>query len=287
MTRIPSRPAALLALAVALAIPLTEPALAAADTAPTTATATTSQPVPDLTVGQAEAAMVVALNQDRADHKLPAVRVDSRLMTIARARSVDMATKGYFDHRQPDGRTAFDMISAARIAWLSAGEIIAYNNWPTLASSVGAANQGWLGSSDHYAILTDPSYNSLGVGLAVDPATGKKLWTALFVREPATSGAVSASNLVPVPSRPGLSLRTALGRRVAYLRWSATTAPAGVAYYQVQRRVGRGVWVTIARTTARSVKRYLRVHHLYSFRVRAFDRTGHAGTWSRVVAVHN
>jgi hypothetical protein len=35
------------------------------------------------------------------------------------------------------------------------------------------------------------------------------------------------------------------------------------------------------------VKRYLRVHYLYSFRVRAFDRTGHAGTWSRVVAVHN
>jgi uncharacterized protein YkwD len=283
MTRILSRPTAVLALAVAIAVPLAGPALVAADA--TTTTATTSQTTPDLTVAQAEAAMVVQLNKDRTDRGIPAVRLDSRLMTIARARSVDMATKGYFDHRQPDGRTAFDMISAARIAWLSAGEIIAWNNWPTLASSVGAANLGWLGSPDHYAILTDRSYNSLGVGLAIDPPTGKKLWTAIFVREPVSTGAMSAGNVVAAPSRPGLSVRTAYGRRIAYLRWSAASAPTGVASYQVQRRVGRGAWVTLVRTTARSLRRYLRVHHLYSFRVRASDRQGHVGAWSGVVRV--
>ena len=285
MTRSLSRPAAVLALAVAIAVPVAQPALVAAGTTPTTTTAGAA--TPDLTVAQAETAMVVQLNKDRTERRLPAVRVDSRLMAIARARSVDMATKGYFAHRQPDGRTAFDLISAARIAWLSAGEIIAWNNWPTLASSVGAANVGWLGSPGHYAILTDRSYNTIGVGLAVDPATGRKLWTALFVREPASAGATSASNLVSVPSRPGLGLRTAYARRIAFLRWTPVRAPAGVAYYQVQWRVAGGAWVTVARTTARSLKRYLRVHHLFSFRVRAFDRHGRPGAWSVIVRVRN
>src|SRR5258706_5010659 len=77
--------------------------LAAAIAAPAAATATaTSTPVDDATLSAAETAMVSALNADRAAHGLVAVRVDPRLMAIARARSDDMVAKDYFSHTQPD-----------------------------------------------------------------------------------------------------------------------------------------------------------------------------------------
>jgi uncharacterized protein YkwD len=80
----------------------------------------------------AELAMVDALNADRTAVGLVPLRIDSRLMSIARARSVDMATKDYFSHTQPDGRNAFDLLTAAKVTWYYAGEIIAWNNYPTL-----------------------------------------------------------------------------------------------------------------------------------------------------------
>ena len=46
----------------------------------------------DLTIGQAESRMISLINADRAQAGLRALRVDSRLMAIARARSEDMAT---------------------------------------------------------------------------------------------------------------------------------------------------------------------------------------------------
>jgi uncharacterized protein YkwD len=277
MTRMPRRAALLLAtLATLMSVPAFAPAstLAADTTLATTST--------DVTVDQAEAEMVRLLNEDRTTRGIAAVRVDPRVMTIARARSTDMATKGYFDHLQPDGRTVFDMIQAAGIAWSSAGEIIAWNTWPTLLSSAAAANQGWLDSPGHYAILTDSSYNSLGVGLAVD-STGKKLWTAVFVREPTTT--VTSVTTVAAPSRPSFRVTLSANHHHAYLRWGTPTAPAGIKYYQVQKRVGTGAWAMILRTTAHSATRYTYLHRHYRFRVRAIDTLGHAGTWSYVRSV--
>src|SRR3954454_22803757 len=63
---------------------------------------------PDVaTITAAESAMVRALNPDRAAAGFVAVRVDARLMSIARARSTDMVAKSYFSHTQPDGRNVF------------------------------------------------------------------------------------------------------------------------------------------------------------------------------------
>ena len=47
-----------------------------------------------MTISQAELAMVDALNVDRTTRGLVPVRIDSRLMAIARARSADMVDEG-------------------------------------------------------------------------------------------------------------------------------------------------------------------------------------------------
>jgi uncharacterized protein YkwD len=65
----------------------------------------------DVTAAQAEARVVQLLNEQRAAVGAVALRVDWRLTAIARSRSADMVAKAYFDHRQPDGRYAWDLIT--------------------------------------------------------------------------------------------------------------------------------------------------------------------------------
>ena len=95
----------------------------------------------DLTVEQAEARVVSLLNAQRKNAGRIVLRVDPRLSAIARGRSEDMASKGYFSHQQPDGDWAWDLMTAAGIRWFGAGEIIAWNNWGTLADSATSASQ--------------------------------------------------------------------------------------------------------------------------------------------------
>src|SRR5437879_12523787 len=79
------------------------------------------------TVSAAEAAMVAALNADRTSRGLVPVRVDARLMAIARARSAGMVAHNYFRHPQPDRRNVFRIFSERAIAWLVPGPRRAWN----------------------------------------------------------------------------------------------------------------------------------------------------------------
>ncbi|MET1232314.1 MAG: CAP domain-containing protein, partial [Candidatus Limnocylindrales bacterium] len=142
----------------------------------------------DLTVEQAEAKVVSLLNAQRTNVGRVVLRVDPRLSAIARGRSEDMASKGYFSHQQPDGDWAWDLMTAAGIRWFGAGEILAWNTWGTLADSATSASRQWHDSPGHYAMLTSADYNYFGVGLAVD-GSGKKLWTVVFMKGPDRTGA--------------------------------------------------------------------------------------------------
>src|SRR6478752_1149287 len=135
------------------------------------------------TISANESTMLTLLSKDRSAHGLVAARTDSRLMAIARARSTDMATKGYFSHTQPDGRNVFDILSADHVTWYNAGEIIAWNNY-SMDLTAAIANSQWMNSPGHHAIIVSTDFNYVGVGLALDPATGKKLFTAVFIKGP-------------------------------------------------------------------------------------------------------
>jgi uncharacterized protein YkwD len=267
LRRRPSRLALLLVLGL----------LAAAFGAPGTAAAA------GMTVAEAEQAMVDALNADRTAVSLVPVRIDSRLMAIARARSVDMATKGYFSHTQPDGRNVFDILTAQGVTWYSAGEIIAWNQSSTLESSVQTANSQWLNSPGHKAIIVSTNLNYVGVGLAVD-GTGKKLWTAVFIKGPDRTGA-KAKAATPIVA-PG---STAGSKRIT-VTWTGADIPlqvltSGFHSFRVQRRTDGGTWVKIwTSTTVKSLTLDLPGNHTYEFRVAARDNAGNWGKWSTVKA---
>jgi uncharacterized protein YkwD len=249
-------------------------ALAAAGGSPAPAAAA------DLTVSQAELEMVKLLNAERAKAGLVAVRVDTRLMAIARARSTDMATKHYFSHTQPDGRTVFDLIGAARITWYGAGEIIAWNNWPTLADSAVAAKEGWMNSSGHRGIVLSTSYNYVGVGLAIDASNGRKLWTGVFMKGPDRTG-----GYVKLAQSPNLTITSTASYRWVTVKWTGgdirlVVLTSGLRHYQIQVRTDGGAWKWWSYGTT-ATYRALRAWrgHQYDLRIRACDKAGNCGAW--------
>ncbi len=234
-----------------------------------------------MTISDAEQAMVSALNADRAKSGLVAVRVDTRLMSIARARSADMAAKHYFGHTQPDGRDVFDIITANHITWYGAGEIIAWNTWPSLTDSISVANSGWMGSSMHRSIITSASYNYVGVGLAID-SSGKKLWTAVFMKGPDRTGGWVTIDPQPATTAVRTASTSIYTRTVTWkggdVRLSVLTA--GFRNYQIQRNWDGGAynWITQWTTLSyRSMSFYS--GHVYSVRIRACDKAGNCGAW--------
>jgi hypothetical protein len=173
----------------------------------------------------------------------------------------------------------FDILNASGITWYGAGEIIAWNNYP-MDVSASTANHQWLGSPDHLAIVISNNYNYVGVGLAVDPLTGKKMWTAIYMKGPDRTGAQARIGT------PSLGTGTRTTRRVT-LRWTGSDVrlqvlTAGLRSFVLQRKVDSGVWRTILGTTNRSLILSVAKGHRTQFRVAARDRAGNRGAWSTV-----
>ena len=257
-----------LALAAILGLAVIAPGAAIAVTAP-----------PDeAAVSAAETAMVAALNADRTAKGLVPVRVDARLMAIARARSDDMVAQDYFSHVQPDGRNVFDVLTAQHITWYNAGEINAWNAFP-MDSTVAAADYQWTHSAGHDAILMSTSYNYVGVGLAVDPDSGKKVWTAVYLRGPDRTPARATVYTPKVVSGPTSTTRYAKLSWTGYdVRLQVYTS--GLRSYSVQRRIDGGLWANVlVGTTLHSTTVKMYLGHLYEFQFVARDRAGNHGNW--------
>jgi hypothetical protein len=189
-----------------------------------------------------------------------------------------MVTQGYFSHTQPDGRNVFDILTANHITWYNAGEIIAWNNYP-MDSTASAANRQWLGSPGHYAIVTSTDYNYVGVGLAVDPDTGKKVWTAVYLKGPDRTAARASSGT------PALGSWLTTNSRRATVSWSGydpklQVLTAGLRSFYVQVRTDGLTWKTVTTaTTSRSWSFTAWKGHRYEVRVSPLDRAGNRGSW--------
>jgi uncharacterized protein YkwD len=215
----------------------------------------------------AEAKLVQLLNADRTSRGLPGITVDQRLMSIARARSVDMATQHYFSHTAPDGSQVFSKVTAAGVPSRRTGEIIAYNYTTDFMTSAVEANRQWLASPGHYDIITTAQYTHVGVGLAPDVTDGRRYWTAVWADE---SGAA-----VPQP---------VVTSHYVTVRWTTTFAPrtrGKWSYDQVQRRVNGGHWAWVStKETDRNARAWWTKGAKNEFRVRMIDTAGRAGAWS-------
>lgn len=134
--------------------------LAAAPTAPTVAVA--APHAGDGAQRSLQRAVVRSVNSVRARHRLPALRLQSRLARAASAHSADQLRSGRPSHHSADG-TPFDQrlrrYSRARrigetIVWLAAGQ-------PVRARTI---VRMWLASPSHRRVLLDRGFRRIGVG---------------------------------------------------------------------------------------------------------------------------
>jgi uncharacterized protein YkwD len=103
--------------------------------------------------------VVARTNAERTAAGCGALRSDSRLAAAARAHSVDMVNRHYFEHDSPDGTTPADRVAAAGYSDYG-GENIAYGQ-----GSAAEVMSDWMGSPDHRRNILDCDFTTIGVGL--------------------------------------------------------------------------------------------------------------------------
>ncbi len=117
-------------------------------------------------------------NVERRKQGLGALQLDATLVSVARQRAQDMATKGYFAHTSPSGQTAFGLLASAGFAYVTAGENIARNNYPD-AQTENVAMTGFMNSPSHKENILDPNFSLVGVGVATS-SDGMKYYAVVF-----------------------------------------------------------------------------------------------------------
>jgi uncharacterized protein YkwD len=117
----------------------------------------------------AELAIVHAMNAVRAAHGVPPLEPGPVLTKAARAHSIDMARRGYFDHGPFVSRLRRFGVRAPYV-----GENLAYGSGGISAPRV---VQMWVQSAPHRANLLDRGFQRVGVGVA---GRSRRLVTADF-----------------------------------------------------------------------------------------------------------
>ena len=121
---------------------------------------------------QYESEVIRLVNQRRAENGLKPLTANWELSRVARYKSEDMSSRGYFSHTSPTYGSPFQMIRSFGLSYRSAGENIAYGQ-RTPAAVVDA----WMASSGHRANILSASYTQIGVGYCA----GGHYWTQMFI----------------------------------------------------------------------------------------------------------
>jgi uncharacterized protein YkwD len=129
-------------------------------------------PAATMTVGTAPPAAVEAgisclVNAERAARGLAALERDAALDVSAQRHAADMLGRRYFAHVSPTGGTVDKR--ARRAGYLTApcwvlGEDLGWA--PPVAATAQAVVQAWMDSPSHRAVILDPAFRDIGIGLA-------------------------------------------------------------------------------------------------------------------------
>jgi uncharacterized protein YkwD len=131
------------------------------------------------------------INNERKTRKLPALRFDEKLSSIARAHSADMARRNFFSHVNPDGKDPTDRGDRAGYtcrkdfgSYFAEGlaENLYQGNryssvrtrgtqktyaWNTLENIAKQGVSGWMKSTGHRKNILEKNYDRTGIGVAI------------------------------------------------------------------------------------------------------------------------
>ncbi|MBO3800410.1 MAG: PKD domain-containing protein [Candidatus Brockarchaeota archaeon] len=140
--------------------------------------------IPRLKIEQCEASLesekstfLTLINQYRQRNGLPPLSLSNTLTTAAQLHSEDMASRNYFSHTTPEGKTFVDRIREAGYTYATClGENIAAG-----FSTAQEAFEAWKNSPGHNQNMLNPCFKAIGIGLAYSASsTYKWYWTTDF-----------------------------------------------------------------------------------------------------------
>lgn len=210
------------ALAIVLAVAVigsTEPAAAATHLEPGVESAS------------AQGDLIALINAYRGSNRLQQVSANGPLTAAAAWMAGDMAAKNYVGHVSSDGRSPTQRMSAFGYPATSmyTGEDLGAGY-----GTAGAVLAGWQGSPAHNAVLLNPNYDVVGIGLVYNPnSTYKWYWAADFGGPGETAKVVMPFPPRPqpvVPARPAVERAAPAPRRSDLETGEETTDPETLAH---------------------------------------------------------
>ena len=120
-----------------------------------------------VSLGKYEKQLVAEINKQRAKRGLSKLRVNTKLVTAARAHSTDMGRRKYFDHNSPEGETWSARIvrygyTRSGCSYWKAGENLYYG--AGLFSSPCVVVKAWMESKAHRKVMLTKVFRDIGVG---------------------------------------------------------------------------------------------------------------------------
>ncbi|WP_291650272.1 CAP domain-containing protein [Clostridium sp.] len=117
-------------------------------------------------ISEIEQAIFQRVNQERAAAGLPALSYNGTMEHYARIKSKDMGDRGYFDHKDPQGKLITEQMKADGVSYSAWGENIAYiqgvSGNATLATQF---MDNWMNSPGHRANILSSNFSSIGIGV--------------------------------------------------------------------------------------------------------------------------
>lgn len=108
-------------------------------------------------------------NEERREEGMQELRVSPVLEQAALLKAQDMASKEYFAHYTPDGRTPWDFFRDVGYSYIYAGENLAVNF--KYSSSV---TRAWMNSPSHRANILNDNFTEIGIAAAEGEYKGRR-----------------------------------------------------------------------------------------------------------------
>jgi uncharacterized protein YkwD len=168
--------------------------------------------------------LVALVNAYRSTNGLQAVSPNGALTAAAVWMAGDMATRNYIGHVSSDGRSPTQRMSAFGYP---ATSLYTGENLGAGYGTAGAVLAGWQASAAHNAVLLNPNYNGIGIGLVYDASSTYKWYWAADFGGPGGSAKVVIPQ--PAPQPVAAAVTSATARATQPVAQRADPTPRGAA----------------------------------------------------------
>ncbi len=117
--------------------------------------------------------LVNLTNKNRVVANRQELKVNPLLVKAAQMKANDMATKSYFAHNTPDGKTPWYWFRKAGYKYIYAGENLAVN-----FENSEDVERAWMNSRSHFLNIINPNYTEIGIATSTGIYKGRQ---AIFV----------------------------------------------------------------------------------------------------------